>query len=154
MIEDKLVKILPYLHNSKCLVASSNGKGFIANLDDILTSQKKGKQLFNLKNNDFLIKVIKCNHDHLACVNSDGKLLIFEVKSLPNLNKGSGVQLQKIKGNNQLIDIKDFNISEGIYWYKGSKKRILNDVKFWVGQRAQSGKKVPKYFNKNFKFFN
>ena len=41
MIEDKLVKILPYLHNSKCLVASSNGKGFIANLDDILTSQKK-----------------------------------------------------------------------------------------------------------------
>ncbi len=153
MIEDKLVKILPYLHNSKCLVASSNGKGFIANLDDILTSQKKGKQLFNLKNNDFLIKVIKCNHDHLACVNSDGKLLIFEVKSLPNLNRGSGVQLQKIKGNNQLIDIKDFNISEGIYWYKGSKKRILNDVKFWVGQRAQSGKKVPKYFNKNFKFF-
>ena len=125
MIEDKLVKILPYLHNSKCLVASSNGKGFIANLDDILTSQKKGKQLFNLKNNDFLIKVIKCNHDHLACVNSDGKLLIFEVKSLPNLNKGSGVQLQKIKGNNQLIDIKDFNISEGIYWYKGSKKKDI-----------------------------
>ena len=26
------------------------------------------------------------------------------------------------------------------------------DVDFWMGKRAQAGKKVPKYFNKNLKF--
>ena len=34
----------------------------------------------------------------------------------------------------------------------GSKNRKLEDVEFWMGKRAQAGKKVPKYFNKNLKF--
>ena len=41
----------------KCIVASKFGKGFIADLNEIQTSQKKGKQLFNLKSGDQLLNI-------------------------------------------------------------------------------------------------
>ena len=33
------------------------------------------------------------------------------------------------------------------------KIRTLEEIDFWIGKRAQSGKKIPKYFNKNLKFY-
>ena len=58
----------------------------------------------------------------------------------------------KLKKNELIADIKLFDQSEDLTWYSGSKVKKLNDITFWMGKRAQSGKKVPKYINKNFKF--
>ena len=68
MMNDKLIKVLPYSKNLKTTVVSSKGKGFIASLNDILTSQKKGKKLFNLKSHDSLLKVIEYNANYIACI--------------------------------------------------------------------------------------
>ena len=138
--------------NSKCLLSSINGKGFIIDNLSMVSNQKKGKQIFNLKNNDSVFKVLNCNTSHLAIVTNLGKLLIFEVKTLPLLQKGSGVQLIKLKDNDLLSDIKLFDLAEGLFFVKRSNKRILKDIDFWLGKRAQSGKKIPKNFNKNLKF--
>ena len=129
------------------------GKGFIVNADGLISNQKKGKRLFNLKSNDCLSNVVTCNQSHVAVTNKSGKLLIFEVKSIPILQKGVGVQLIKIKEKDFLSDLQLVDIQKGIFWQVGSKKRSLSDIKFWIGKRAQSGKKVPKFFNKNFKFY-
>ena len=152
-MNDRLIKLLPFSTNLSCVVASFKGKGFIADLRNIQTSQKKGKQLFNLKDEDHLIKVIELNKSHLACVNSEAKLLIFETKTLPILQKGGGVQLQKIKTNVQLKDIQTFNLEQGINWKTGSFNKNEKLLDFWIGKRAQSGKKVPKRFNKNLMFY-
>jgi len=152
-INDKLVNLIPYSENLKCILASVNGKGFLADLNNIITNQKKGKQLFNLKNNDKLIRVLISNKTHLACVNNEGKLLIFETKNLPVLQKGGGVQLQKIKDNYSLSDIQTFNLNEGISWNIGIRNINEKKIDFWLGKRSQSGKKIPKKFNKNFKFY-
>ena len=152
-ISDKLVRLIPYSDNLKCIVASLQGKGFLANLNNIQTAQKKGKQLFNLKNNDQLIRVIVSNKTHLACVSKNSKLLIFKIKDLPILQKGGGVQLQKIKANNSLSDIQIFNLEEGISWKTGSFNKNEKNINFWLGKRSQTGKKVPKRFNKNLKFY-
>ena len=151
-MNDRLVKFLPFSKNLLCVIASSRGKGFVAALHNIQTSQKKGKQLFNLKDEDHLIKVIELSKSHLACVNSEAKLLIFETKTLPILQKGGGVQLQKIKTNIQLKDIQNFNLEQGINWKTGSLNKNEKLLDFWIGKRAQSGKKVPKRFNKNLIF--
>ena len=45
------------------------------------------------------------------------------------------------------------DIEEGISWQTGSKIRKLNDINYWLGKRAQSCKKVPKFFNKHLKFY-
>ena len=152
-MDDKLVKLIPHTDNLTCFVASKNGKGFIADMSKIQTSQKKGKQLFNLKSEDQLIKVIEENHSHLACINSEGKLLIFKLKVLQTLHRGGGVQLQNIKNNNFLSDVQLFNLKDGISWKNGSLNRNKKNIDSWIGKRSQSGKKIPKKFNKNLKFY-
>jgi len=152
-MDDKLVKLLPHTNTLSCFLASKKGKGFIGDLSNIETSQKKGKQLFNLKPEDQLIIVEEANYSHLACVNSEGKLLIFKLKDLPVLKKGGGVQLQSIKNNNFLSDVQLFNLKDGISWKTGSLNKNEKKIDFWIGKRSQSGKKILKRFNKSFKFY-
>ncbi len=151
---EKVISFIPFNKDKKCIVASKFGKGFIADLDDIVTSQRKGKQLFNLKNGDQLISVTDHVNSHIACVSSNSKLLIFKTSDLPLLKKGGGVQLQKMNKENYLSDIQTFEKTEGIFWTKGSKIINEKNIDFWIGKRSQSGKKIPKKFNKNLKFNN
>ena len=150
---EKMVNILLPEENKKCVIASSKGKGFIAYTFSLISNQKKGKKIFNLKTNDFLIKVLNFDKSHLAAVNKSKKILIFPVDSLPVLQKGVGVQLMRIKESDSLSDIQLINLSDGLTWQIGSKIRTLEEIDFWIGKRAQSGKKIPKYFNKNLKFY-
>ena len=149
---EKLVGALIPEENKKCLLASLNGKGFIVNTNSLISNQKKGKKIFNLKISDSLIKVLFVNYQYIAITNKLGKLLIFNIDSIPILQKGSGVQLMKLKKNELIADIMLLDQTEGLTWHSSSKVKKLNDIRFWIGKRAQSGKKVPKYFNKNFKF--
>ena len=149
---EKFVGALIPEENKHCLLASLNGKGFVVDTYSLISNQKKGKKLFNLKISDSLFKVLSVNNKCIAITNKSGKLLIFNIESLPILQKGSGVQLMKLKKNELISDIKLLDQSEGLTWYSSSKVKKLNDISFWIGKRAQSGKKVPKYFNKNFKF--
>jgi len=151
---EKLIGILPYENDLKCVVASKFGKGFIADLNEIQTAQKKGKQLFNLKLGDKLLKVTNKIDTHIACVSKNSKLLIFMTKDLPILKRGGGVQLQKINKEESLSDIQTFNLSDGITWKIGSQLRKETDIDFWIGKRSQVGKKIPRRFNKNLKFYN
>ena len=80
-------------------------------------------------------------------------LNLFKTKDLPTLKKGGGVQLQKIKEKNFISDIQLFNFKNGITWKTGSLNKNEKEIKFWVGKRSQSGKKIPKRFNKNLKFY-
>ena len=150
---EKMISIILPDENKKCVLASSKGKGFITDTFSLISNQKKGKKVFNLKTNDTLIKVLNCNKSHLATVNKSKKILIFPVNSLPILQKGVGVQLMRIKESDALSDIQLIDLSKGLTWQTGSKFRTLENIEFWIGKRAQSGKKAPKYFNKNLKFY-
>ena len=150
---EKMVNILLPEENKKCVLASLKGKGFIVDIFSLISNQKKGKKVFNLKTNDSLIKVLNCDKSHLATVNKSKKILIFPVESLPVLQKGVGVQLMRIKEPDALSDIHLIDLSDGLTWKIGSKIRTLEEIDFWIGKRAQSGKKIPKYFNKNLKFY-
>ena len=148
---DKIIGICTFKESLKSIVVSKFGKGFIADLSDISTSQKKGKQLFNLKNDDELIKISSNISKFIACVSTNSKLLIFKTSELPTLKKGGGVLLQKIS-NNYLSDFKTFEMNDGISWLSGNTVKIEKKLEFWIGKRSQVGKKVPKRFNKDLKF--
>ena len=151
-IDDRLVGIFNADTQDKLLLVSKYGKGFISNSDKMISNQKKGKNIINLKNNDKLLNVHYLNDDFLALVSTNEKLLIFNIASLPNLNKGAGVQLIKLKDKNYITDTLLLNLNKGLCWNKANKIKNLKDVKFWIGKRAQVGKKIPKCFNKNLKF--
>ena len=151
-VNEKLIGVFNPHTQDKLLLVSKFGKGFISIAENMITNQKKGKNIFRLKNEDELLKVHFVNKDHLALVSKNEKLLIFDIGSLPTLNKGSGVQLMKIKSNDSLSDCTITDINEGLSWSKGSKIKNLKEIEFWIGKRAQVGKKIPKGFNKNLKF--
>ena len=151
-VNEKLIGVFNPHTQDKLLLVSKFGKGFISIAESMITNQKKGKNIFRLKNEDELLKVHFVNKGHLALVSKNEKLLIFENDSLPTLNKGSGVQLMKIKSNDSLSDCAIIDINEGLSWSKGSKIKNLKEIEFWIGKRAQVGKKIPKGFNKNLKF--
>ena len=148
---DKVVGLLSSNHTT-IFSATNNGKGFVSNISALMTNQRKGRQFFNLKSNDFVLKVFSITKSHIACVTKLQKLLIFDKNSIPQLQKGVGVQLIKIKEKDNLSDIIEINLEEGLKWTTGSKNRNLDNAEFWLGKRAQAGKKVPKFFNKNLKF--
>jgi DNA gyrase/topoisomerase IV subunit A len=58
----------------------------------------------------------------------------------------------KIKNKDFIVDSTLFDLKQGLTWNKVSKTKKLKDVQFWLGKRAQVGKKIPKGFNKNLKF--
>ena len=58
----------------------------------------------------------------------------------------------KIKDKDSLGASSLCDIKQGLSWNKASKTKNLKDVQFWLGKRAQVGKKIPKGFNKNLKF--
>ena len=147
-IDEKLIGIFnAYIHD-KLILVTKFGKGFILISKNMITNHKKGKNIINLKKNDELIKIhyIKC--EHLSLVSKSEKLLIFDINSLPTLNKGSGVQLIKLKNNDYISDSSLIDINKGLTWKHRSKVRNLKDISLWIGKRAQVGKKIPKFFNK------
>ncbi len=151
-VDEKLIGMFnPHMQNTLLLI-SKFGKGFVSPAENMITNQKKGKNIIRLKTNDELLNVHIANKDHIALVSKNEKLLIFDIASLPTLNKGSGVQLMKIKSNDFLSDSSVIDIKEGLFWNKGSKLKNLKEIDYWCGKRAQVGKKIPKGFNKNLKF--
>jgi topoisomerase-4 subunit A len=151
-VDEKLIGVFNANTQNKLLLISKFGKGFISISEKMTTNQKKGKNLINLKNNDELLNVHFLENKYLALVSKNEKLLVFDTASLPTLNKGAGVQLMKIKDKDFLVDSSLFDLKQGLSWNKGSKTKNLKDVQFWLGKRAQVGKKIPKGFNKNLKF--
>jgi len=151
-IDEKLIGVFNANKQDKLILITKFGKGFITISENLITNQKKGKNIINLKDSDELLNVHHYNNDYLALVSKNKKLLIFDTTSLPTLNKGVGVQLMKIKENDCVCDSSLFDFKEGLFWNKGSKLKNLKDIDFWIGKRAQVGKKIPKGFNKNLKF--
>ena len=152
-IDEKLVGIFNANTQGKIILISKRGKGFISNTEKMITNQKKGKNIINLKNKDELLNVHFLDNNFLAIISNNEKLLIFNTATLPTLNKGSGVQLIKLKENDYITDSNLINLKKGLSWEKNNKIKNIKDIKFWIGKRAQVGKKIPKVFNKNLKFY-
>jgi len=151
-INEKLIGVFNAETNNKFVLVTKLSKGFIAESKNMITNQKKGKNIVNLKLNDELLNVHRCNNSHLALVSKNQKLLIFDIDTLPIINKGLGVQVMKLKEKDFICDSILINLTEGLSWSKGSKIRNIKDINYWIGKRAQVGKKIPKFFNKNLKF--
>ena len=151
-VDEKLIGVFNANTQKKLVLISKFGKGFISISEKMTTNQKKGKNIINLKNNDELLNVHFIENKYLALVSKNEKLLVFDTSSLPTLNKGAGVQLMKIKDKDFIVDSSLFDLKQGLSWNKVSKTKNLKDVQFWLGKRAQVGKKIPKGFNKNLKF--
>lgn len=153
--EEEIVSLFMHQPGTKIIIAAETGRGFMADADKVLASTKNGKLVMNVedgKNKAVLARIIDENHDHIAIVGQNRKLLVFPIDQMPEMTRGRGAILQKYKGGN-LGDIISFNATEGLSWeMRGGKTRTETDLMPWTGKRGQVGRMPPHGFPSNNKF--
>ncbi|MBT5187802.1 MAG: DNA topoisomerase IV subunit A [Kordiimonadaceae bacterium] len=153
--EEEIVSLSVYRPGSMLLVAAETGRGFLAESDKVIASTRNGKQVMNVedgKNKAVLSRIIEEDHDHIAIVGQNRKLLIFPVDQMPQMTRGRGAILQKYKGAT-MGDVISFNSEQGLSWeMRGGKTRTETDLTGWIGKRGQVGRMPPHGFPSNNKF--
>src|SRR5690606_35880859 len=95
----QIVALLAHRPDQMVLLAASNGKGFAARTAELLAETRKGRQVVNLKADVRLavVRVIPPEHDHVAVVGDNRKLVVFNLEELPLMARGQGVGLQRYR---------------------------------------------------------
>jgi topoisomerase-4 subunit A len=115
---------------------------------ELVSSTRKGKIILNVGKEELTV-VTKADGDMIAVVGDNRKLLFFKIAELPEMARGKGVKLQSYK-DGHLVDLKAFKRAEGFFWFDAAgRQQSTDDWKDWIGKRAQSGRMVPRGFNKN-----
>ena len=140
----------------KLLVASTDGRGFITSGEAVLAETRKGKQLLNLRPGARLsvLRQIPEATDSIAVVGENRKMLVFRLEELPEMGRGSGVQLQRYRDGG-LADVVPVRFAEGISWSMGGESgrtRTEADLTPWRGIRGASGRMAPNGFPRSNRF--
>jgi topoisomerase-4 subunit A len=149
-----IVDLFVYRPGQKRVVASLNGNGFIVAEDELVANTRKGKQILNVSGDDEARLIVPAAGDMVAVIGQNRKLLIFAMGQLPEMARGKGVRLQKYKDGG-VADLKTFASAEGLSWTDSSGRtfvKTLDDLKDWIGERAQAGRQPPNGFPRSNRF--
>jgi topoisomerase-4 subunit A len=149
--EADIVSVFRYQGGRKLIVASRQGRGFIAPEDECLANTRKGKQVLNVKPPDQARAVAPVEGDLVAAIGENRKMLIFPIAQVPEMTRGRGVRLQRYKDGG-LSDIKTFEVEKGLSWVDSADRvftQSLKELADWRGNRADAGRLAPKGFPKS-----
>jgi len=154
--EAEIVNLLAVGPGMKLLLASSDGRGFIASGESILAETRKGKQLVNLRPGAKLavVRPIGEGADTIAVVGENRKLLVFALSDLPEMARGQGVMLQRYRDGG-LSDAITFRLSDGLSWSLGGERgrtRTESDLTAWRAARGAAGRMPPLGFPRTNRF--
>ncbi|MEA1676293.1 DNA topoisomerase IV subunit A [Nitrospirillum sp. BR 11163] len=149
-----IVTVLPYRPGKRLLVASSDGRGFQVDADEVVAQTRAGKQVLNVGDGATALACVPVEGDTIAVIGNNRKLLVFALEELPVMVRGKGVALQKYK-DASLSDICVFEGAKGLSWKMGGagdRTRVETDLSPWRGARGSVGKLPPNGFPRNNRF--
>jgi topoisomerase-4 subunit A len=151
---ETIAAVLPYAPGAKMLIASSDGRGFVAAQYEMIGGTRKGKVLLNVEKPATAKIIAPAEGDHVAVIGENRKLLVFPLEQVPEMARGKGVRLQKYRDGG-VADAKVFRLADGLTW-KDSAGRVFTvaaaDLTEWMGNRADAGRLPPRGFPKNNRF--
>ncbi len=141
---------------AELLLASSDGRGFVADMGEIVAETRKGKQVVNLREGVRLriIRPIAAIDDYVATIGDNRKMVIFPLNELPRMARGQGVQLQRYKDGG-LSDAISFRFEGGLSWAMGGdsgRTRTESDLSLWRAARGAAGRMPPVGFPRDNRF--
>ena len=145
------VNVLMGQDNSKLIMASSQGYGFINTFADLDTNQKAGKNVINFDDACSLITHQIAEQDTLVgVVSSAGHLLIYPLTELPMMKKGKGNKLIDLKDGDSVVAITTFAEGDSLSLDSGKRTLTLKpmDIANFMGTRGRRGALLPKGFQK------
>lgn len=145
------VNVLMGQDNSKLIMASSQGYGFINTFADLDTNQKAGKNVINFDDACRLITHQIAEQDTLVgVVSSAGHLLVYPLTELPMMKKGKGNKLIDLKDGDSVVAITTFAEGDSLSLDSGKRTLTLKpmDIANFMGTRGRRGALLPKGFQK------
>ena len=149
--DQDVVALFVHRPGRRLFVASSDGRGFVAEEDGVLAEKRTGKQVLNPGKQAEACICVPAEGDSVAVVGDNRRLLLFPAAELPVLTRGRGVILQRYRDGG-LSDAKMFNKADGLSWRTGAGVRNEGAATDWWGKRSQAGRVAPRGFPKCNKF--
>lgn len=145
------VNVLMGQDDSKLIMASSQGYGFINTFADLDTNQKAGKNVINFDDACILITHQIGEQDTLVgVVSSAGHLLVYPLTELPMMKKGKGNKLIDLKDGDSVVAITTFSEGDSLSLDSGKRTLTLKpmDIANFIGTRGRRGALLPKGYQK------
>jgi len=141
------------------VMASDAGYGFVVRGEDLQAKNKAGKALLSLPAGALVMPprlLANREQDWLAAVTTEGRLLVFPIRDLPQLGKGKGNKIIGIPGE-RVANREEFMtglavLPAGATLVLQAGKRTLSlkpdDLEHYKGERGRRGNKLPRGFQR------
>ncbi|EIK54402.1 DNA topoisomerase IV subunit A [Stutzerimonas stutzeri TS44] len=141
------------------VIASDAGYGFVVKGEDLQAKNKAGKALLSLPAGAKVLApqpLHSRDDDWLAAVTTEGRLLVFPVRDLPQLGKGKGNKIIGIPGDRvasreeYLVDLAVLPAGATLTLQAGKRTLSLkaDDLEHYKGERGRRGNKLPRGFQR------
>ncbi|CDZ94603.1 MULTISPECIES: DNA topoisomerase IV subunit A [Pseudomonadaceae] len=141
------------------VIASDAGYGFVVKGEDLQAKNKAGKALLSLPAGARVIAprpLGSREEDWLAAVTTEGRLLVFPVRDLPQLGKGKGNKIIGIPGDRvasreeYVVDLAVLPAGATLVLQAGKRTLSLraDDLEHYKGERGRRGNKLPRGFQR------
>jgi topoisomerase-4 subunit A len=139
----------------KCVLASDAGYGFVVPIGELHSRNKAGKAVLKVPDGSKALApaLVPADEKALICAaSSEGKMLVFPVKDLPELPKGKGNKIFGVspKGDETMTAIAVITSEQNLVVRSGDRKMTIKfaDLKEYKGERAQRGAVLPRGWRK------
>ncbi|MDP2431331.1 MAG: DNA topoisomerase IV subunit A [Pseudomonadota bacterium] len=106
---ERLLYALSAAPDSRWLIASNGGYGFLCHLSDLVSKQRAGKAFLTLEPGWQPLPPARLAGTWVAVAADNGKLLAFPLEEMKILSGGKGVQLMKLEDNERLLALTTFD---------------------------------------------
>jgi topoisomerase IV subunit A len=133
----------------KWVVASSAGYGFVVKLAELYANKKAGKAALRVPEGGTVVPASPVGvGTKLAAVSSDGRLLVFKLKELPELAKGKGNKILGVPKKEGVIlsGICVLAPDQGLRLDSGERHMVIKpaDLDHYAGERGRRGMALPR----------
>ncbi len=139
----------------KAVLASDAGYGFVVPIGELHSRNKAGKAVLKVPEGSKSLApaLVPADENALICAtSSEGKMLVFPVKDLPELPKGKGNKIFGVssKGDETMTAVAVITSSQNLVVRSGERKMTIKfaDLKEYRGERAQRGAVLPRGWRK------
>lgn len=146
--------------DTKVLMASDSGYGFICTFEDLVSRNKAGKAVISLTENAKVLPPQLLENDEnlsLVAMSNVGRMLVFPVSELPELSKGKGNKIINISsaaaksGDEYLARLLVIKPTQSLVFVSGKRKITLkpSDIDNYRGERARKGSQLVRGLSAN-----
>ena len=137
------------------LVASDAGYGFVVKLGELISRNRSGKAILRLPKNARVLvpaPLKSMKTDLIVAVSSEGHILVFPVKALPELARGKGNKIMGIPSRKAasheefMAAVTCAPADEALVIFSGQRHMTLSprELREYAGERGRRGLKLPR----------